>query len=121
MRPVVMLSRLGGRDAGKALVMAQVEVGLGPVIGDEHLAVLIRRHGARIHVQIGVEFTQPDRISRACKSAPSAAEARPLPREETTPPVMKIYRAMGGLLSAESRRTKASVLILVVEIAVKRC
>src|SRR6185312_8561294 len=33
---------------------------------------------------------------RACKSAPSAADARPFPREETTPPVMKINRAMGG-------------------------
>src|SRR5262245_26565963 len=32
---------------------------------------------------------------RACNSAPSAAEANPLPSEETTPPVMKTYRAMG--------------------------
>ena len=31
---------------------------------------------------------------RAWSSAPSAADARPLPREETTPPVMKMYRAM---------------------------
>src|SRR5215831_15663524 len=35
------------------------------------------------------------RYPRACNSAPSAADARPLPREETTPPVMKMYRAMG--------------------------
>src|SRR6185312_14417739 len=33
---------------------------------------------------------------RACRSAPRAADARPFPREETTPPVMKINRAMGG-------------------------
>src|SRR4029078_9067156 len=33
---------------------------------------------------------------RACSRAPSAAEARPFPREETTPPVMKINRAMEG-------------------------
>src|SRR4029079_13847706 len=32
---------------------------------------------------------------RACSSAPSAADASPLPSEETTPPVMKTYRAMG--------------------------
>jgi hypothetical protein len=32
---------------------------------------------------------------RACNRAPSAAEARPFPSEETTPPVMNMYRAMG--------------------------
>ena len=36
----------GGR-AHEALVMAQVQVGLGAVMGDEHLAVLERAHGAR--------------------------------------------------------------------------
>ena len=44
-----------GRDVGvagevlvdEALVVAQVEVGLGAVVGDEHLAVLERAHGAR--------------------------------------------------------------------------
>ncbi len=40
----------------EALVVAQVEVGLGAVVGDEHLAVLERTHGARIDVQIGVEL-----------------------------------------------------------------
>ena len=37
----------GRRPAGEALVMAEVEVGLGAVIGDEDLAVLIGRHRAR--------------------------------------------------------------------------
>src|ERR671916_25562 len=32
---------------------------------------------------------------RACNSAPREAAAMPLPREETTPPVMKTNRAMG--------------------------
>ena len=36
--------------AGEALVVPQVEVGFRPVIGDEHLAVLGRAHGARIDV-----------------------------------------------------------------------
>ena len=35
------------RHAGEALVVAEVEVGLGPVVGDEHLAVLVGRHRAR--------------------------------------------------------------------------
>ena len=33
--------------AGEALVMAEVEIGLGAVVGDEDLAVLIGRHRAR--------------------------------------------------------------------------
>jgi hypothetical protein len=32
----------GGRLVDEALVVAQVEVGLGAVVGDEHLAVLDR-------------------------------------------------------------------------------
>jgi hypothetical protein len=58
--------------------------------------VLIGAHRPRIDVEIGVE--------RACKSAPSAADARPLPKEETTPPVMKMYRAMGVQISGDSER-----------------
>src|SRR5439155_7669549 len=38
------------RPAGKALVMAQVEVGLSAVVGDENLAVLVGRHRPRIDV-----------------------------------------------------------------------
>jgi hypothetical protein len=34
-------------DAGEALVMAEVEVGLGPVVGHEDLAMLEGRHRAR--------------------------------------------------------------------------
>ncbi len=63
---------LGRRDAGEALVMAKVEVGLGPVVGDEDLAVLIGAHRPRIDVQIGVEFTQSDlEAPRLQKSAES--------------------------------------------------
>src|SRR5262249_29523162 len=43
----------------------------------------------------GAGLRSPPLWPRACSSAPSAADARPLPREETTPPVMKMYRAMG--------------------------
>ncbi len=46
------------RPAGEALVMAEIEVGLGAVVGDEDLAVLVRRHRARIDVEIGVELAQ---------------------------------------------------------------
>ena len=54
---------LGGRDAGEALVVAEVEVGLGAVVGDEHLAVLVGAHRPRIDVEIGVELAQPDLVA----------------------------------------------------------
>ena len=53
---------LGG-NAGEALVMAEVEVGLRPVVGHVDLAVLIGRHRARIDVQIGVELADSDLVS----------------------------------------------------------
>ena len=52
---------LARRHAGEALVVAEIEIRLGAVIGDEDLAVLEGRHGARIDVEIGVELAQPDR------------------------------------------------------------
>ena len=52
-----------GAPSGKALVMAQVEVRLGAVVGDEHLAMLGRAHRARIDVEIGVELAQPHGIA----------------------------------------------------------
>ncbi len=54
---------LARRTAGEALVVAEVEIGLRAVVGDEDLAVLIRAHRARIDVEIGVELAQPDRVA----------------------------------------------------------
>ncbi|GAB7069763.1 hypothetical protein JCM12141A_40520 [Mycolicibacterium hodleri] len=36
--------------------MPDVEVGFGAVLGDEDLTVLERIHGARVHVEVGVEL-----------------------------------------------------------------
>jgi len=44
----------------EALVVADVEVGLGAVVRDEHLTVLERVHGARIHVEVRVELLHGD-------------------------------------------------------------
>ena len=41
---------------GKALIVTQVQVGLGTVICDKNLSVLVGIHGAWINVEIGVEF-----------------------------------------------------------------
>jgi hypothetical protein len=45
---------------GEPLVMAEVEVGLGPVVQDEHLAVLERVHGPGIHVDVRIELLEGD-------------------------------------------------------------
>ena len=55
--PVIVAGQLA---VGEALVVAEVEVGFGAVIGDEDFAMLKRRHGARIHVQVGIELLQRD-------------------------------------------------------------
>ena len=52
-----------GGAAGEALVMAEVEIGLGAVVGDEHLAMLGRAHRARIDVEVGIELAQADGIA----------------------------------------------------------
>ena len=54
---------LVGRNTGKALIVTQIEVGLGPVIGDEHFAVLIGRHRARIDIEIGIKLAQANAIA----------------------------------------------------------
>jgi hypothetical protein len=41
---------------GVALVVAEVEVGLRAVLGDEHLAVLVRRHRAGSTLMYGSNF-----------------------------------------------------------------
>ena len=47
-----------GGDASEALVMAEIEIGLGTVIGDIDLAMLIGTHRPRIDIEIGVELAQ---------------------------------------------------------------
>ena len=38
------------------LVVAKIEIGLRPVLGHVHLPVLIGAHGARVHVDVGVQL-----------------------------------------------------------------
>ena len=56
-RDVVMTR---GRAAGEALVVAEVEVGLGAVVGHKDFAVLVGRHRPWIDIQIGVELLHGD-------------------------------------------------------------
>ena len=66
MRPVVTLALRVSAARGEALVVAEVEVGLGAVVGDEDLAVLVRRHRAGVDVDVRVELhvrdTKPARF-----------------------------------------------------------
>jgi len=48
------------RVLDEALVVAQVEVGFGAIVGHEHLAMLQRRHGAGVDVEVGIELDQGD-------------------------------------------------------------
>ena len=52
-----LVNRAGGHAVearhggiGEAFVVAQIQIGLGAVLGDEHLTVLVRAHRARVHV-----------------------------------------------------------------------
>ena len=51
------------RHAGKAFVMAKVEVGFGTVVGDIDLAMLGRAHRAWIDIEIGVQLAQTDLVA----------------------------------------------------------
>jgi hypothetical protein len=82
--------------AQEALVVAQVQVGLGPVVGDVDLAVLERAHGARIHVDVGVELDHGDLEPARLQQGPREADAMPLPSDDTTPPVMKMNLVISG-------------------------
>ena len=59
-----------GRPAGEALVVAEIEIGLGAVVGHEDLAVLVRRHRAGIDVEVGVELAQPDLVAARLQQRP---------------------------------------------------
>src|SRR6202044_3326278 len=59
----------GELGVGEALVVAEVEVGLGAVIGDEDLAVLERAHGAGIDVQVRVKLHEIDLDSAGFEQA----------------------------------------------------
>src|SRR5688572_16133014 len=50
-------------SAGESFIMSKIEIGLGAVVGDEHLAVLIGAHSARIDVQIRIKLSQPNLVA----------------------------------------------------------
>ena len=93
----------------EALVVAEVEIGLGAVLGDEHLAVLERAHRARVDVEIRVELLRLTSSPRAFSSRPSEAAAMPFPSADTTPPVTKTYFVTGVAPTRRRRVARACV------------
>ena len=59
---VVALARI---DTGEAFVVAEIEIGLGAVVGHEDFAVLVRTHRTRVDVEVRVELAQADPIAAA--------------------------------------------------------
>ncbi len=92
------VAELGQVLVDEALVVAEVEVGLGAVVGDEDLAVLVGRHRPGIDVDVRVELEDGDAETAALRRRPMLAAVMPLPSEEVTPPVTKTYFAMGQVL-----------------------
>ena len=64
--------RLAQLDVEEALVVADVEVGLGAVVGHEDLAVLERVHRPGIDVQIRVELLHDDTQAASGQQVPEA-------------------------------------------------
>ncbi len=56
--------------SGEPFVVTEVEIGLAPVVGDEHLAVLERVHRPRVDVDVGVELLVDDAKPAGLQEAP---------------------------------------------------
>ena len=66
------VARLAQVLVDEPLVVAEVEVGLGPVVGHEHLAVLVRRHRPGVDVDVRIELEDRD-VEAACLEQPTDA------------------------------------------------
>ena len=53
---------LRGRTPREALVVTEIEIRFGAIIGDEDFAMLIRAHRARIDIEIGIELPEADLV-----------------------------------------------------------
>jgi len=65
--------------------MAEVKVALGAVLGHEHLAVLVGRHGARVDVDVGVELLQLNIEAAGDKQAADRCRRNPLTKRGDDP------------------------------------
>ena len=68
----------GEMGVGEALVVAEVEVGFGSVVGDEDFAVLEGAHGAGVDVEVGVELHEVDAESAGLEEAADGGRGKTL-------------------------------------------
>ena len=72
------IRRSGQVAVEETLVVPDVEIGLGAVLGDEHLAVLERVHRARIDVEVRVELLHGDLQATRGQQLPEARRGEAL-------------------------------------------
>ena len=68
------------RDVDEALVVAEVQVGLALVVGDEHFPVLERVHGAGVDVDVRVELLHRDPQPATLEQSPERRGREALPQ-----------------------------------------
>src|SRR6202035_665547 len=106
------VGRYGQVLVDEPLVMAEVEVGLGTVIGDEDLAVLVGAHRSRVHVEIWVELLKGDGEVAGLQDVPDRRRSDALSqrgddtpghenvlRHETSRAVLESLPGSGGYLN----------------------
>jgi hypothetical protein len=99
----------------EALVVAQIQVGLRPVVGDVDLAVLVGGHRPRVDVDVGVELLDADAQAARLQQGPDGGRGEPLAEagdhaacyEDVLPHV--IDRAVSLKPTILARRTSASL------------
>ena len=69
---------LGEEDVGETLIMADVQVGLGPILGHVDLAVLEGVHGPRIDVDVGIQLLLKNADSAASQQSAQRRCGQPL-------------------------------------------
>jgi hypothetical protein len=71
---------LGQIDIDDALVVAQVQISLGAVLGYENLPVLIRTHRAGVDIDVGIDLEDTDAEAAALEESPHARRRQTLPQ-----------------------------------------
>jgi hypothetical protein len=69
---------IGGHPR-ETLVVPEVEVGLGPVVGHEDFPVLGRRHRPRIDVEVGIKLAEAHAIAARLEKRPKRRGGNALP------------------------------------------
>ena len=78
----------------KPLIMAKVQIGFRPIFRDKNFTVLVWTHCPRINVNVWIKFLNGDIQSAIFQKRPREAAVIPLPNDDTTPPVTKMYFVM---------------------------